>query len=206
MKIQSIVAKKNSSNCFINFYNVEEPLIISMDLVLKYKLKKELFIESEKIQKILDEQNKIDAKQTSYNYAAYKPRTEFEVRKKLISKKFSEQNIELAIKFLREFDMIDDKKYAENYVRNYFVRKSSGKTKLINDLISKGIDRSLANKIVIAHYPNDKHQEIIKSATEKKLRTISYKPVDKQKKSLESYLLRQGFDWNSIKSVLSEYF
>ena len=56
------------------------------------------------------------------------------------------------------------------------------------------------------YFPDNKTMDLAKKASEKKLRTISYKPIDKQKKSLISFLQRQGFKWNIIKEILDSYF
>ena len=43
-------------------------------------------------------------------------------------------------------------------------------------------------------------------AAEKKLRMVSYKPVEKQRESLVRYLQVNGFSWDIIKNVLIEVF
>jgi regulatory protein len=204
-KITKIVAKKRSSNCYVHFDDLDV-CVLSTDIILKYSLAKNVDIPQEAWEKILLEQELINAKQTAYNYAAYKPRTEYQVKNRLRERGFDYKLIEEAIEFIRKFDLLDDIRFANNFARNYLKRKPSGEIKLKFELIHKGVNRDLAEKVAREVYTEEDPLEQALLAADKKLRSISYKPLEKQQTALINKLKTLGFDWGTIKKVLEKHF
>ena len=179
---------------------------ISTDLVLKYGLAKNVNLEDERKKEIDKEQRIIDAKQTAYNYASYKPRTITQIKEKLKLKEFSQSETELALKFLKDFNLIDDEKFAKDFINSFLKKKPSGKQRLSQELYQKGVPKDIIESSIEKHFPEEDKYELAIKACEKKLRTISNKTSDKQKTSLISYLQRQGFDWQVIKAMTNHFF
>ena len=173
---------------------------------MKYKLQKNQSLSQKELDKILAEQNLIDCKQAAYYYASYKPRTEQQVIEKLKQKKFAPTEIKQAIVFLYEFNLLDDKRFAENYIRNTLRRKPAGKFKLSADLRQKGIDKDTATAAVEKVFPHEDTLKLAMEATSKKMRLIAGKEKSKQKTSLISFLNNRGFDWDTIKQVIENKF
>ena len=115
--ITSIVQRKNSSKCKI-FFNDESSIECSLDLIIKYRLVKNSIIDEKLENAILKEQNIFDIKQTALNYASYKPRTNFQVKNKLKEKGFNSSEIQIAIDFLTEFNLLNDEKYAKIFIKD----------------------------------------------------------------------------------------
>lgn len=201
--ITSIAVTKNGKNCDI-FINGNLWITTSSDLVLKYKLNKDLEL-TENLENILIKEHRTyQVKQSAYNFAAFKPRTEKQVREKLNILKFSNEEIEKGILFLKEFRMLDDEKYAFTFSKEYNKRKNVGKSKLIEELIKRGIDKVLAKKAADDSYDDSASKEIALRTASKKLKTLSSLQKKDQKNKLIAYLRRQGFEWDSIKYVLQE--
>lgn len=198
------ILKKNSTKCFVKLDN-ENEYIFTTDIVLEFKLFKGMHIDETLLETIKNKQSLIDAKQYAYNFAAYKPRTEAQVLAKLDEKHFSKEIQFQVLEFLKEFKLIDDEKFAENFIINYLKFKGAGKIKLRLELKKRGIKSEYIEKALIINFPDD-DDEIIKKSAEKYLNKISYKPQEKQISSLRNYLLRQGFSYNSINSIISIYF
>lgn len=203
--IATILQKKKSSKCKIIFDD-DTSIECSLDLVMKYSLGKKEIIDAELETKILNEQRIFDIKQTAINYASYKPRTTYQVRKKLKEKNFNPSEIKIAIDFLKEFNLLDDKKFAQTFIKDYLQRKPCGKNKLRQELYKRGIQKDLIEESIDKFFPDNKTTDLAIKAAKKKMRSISYKPIDKQKKSLISFLQRQGFQWEIIKEIVKSYF
>lgn len=196
--------KKSNSKCLVEISD-DYAVVISTDLVLEYKLHKGMQIDEDTLGSILERQNNIDAKQTAYNYIAYKPRTESQVRTKLKEKSFPKEAIDKSIEFLYEFKYLDDEKYALDFVRNYLNLKGAGKIKLAVELKKRGISQELINNAIQTHFPEDAAVLAMDTANAY-LKKISYKTMDKQKNSLRNFLLRQGFEYNTINTTMNELF
>ncbi len=204
MKIKKI-EKKSGSKCRIIFSN-DESFDCSLDIIMKYGLGADDELDNEQLRNIESEQRIYDVKQIAYNYASYKPRTERQVIDKLKKKNFTADEIDIALKFLYEFKMLDDVKFAENFTKELLNRKPVSKIKLITELRKRGIDKDLAENTVESLYPEEKEFDIAMQSAEKKLKTIKNKPPVKQKQAVFIYLQRQGFSFDSIRKVIDDLF
>jgi regulatory protein len=196
--IHSIQKKRYSQDCFVNFKN-SDSIIIAMDIALKNSLKKDMAISDSFLKTLLAENRQIKIKQIAYKYANYKPRTEQQVIQRLRQHDFSDEDINQALAFLREFNLINDEKYAKNFLEELMKRKPSGKKAVIAELLKKGINKEICEDTVAKYYPNDDPIDLALKAAEKKMRMLRNKEPDKQKQSLINFLQRKGFDWETIK-------
>ncbi len=204
MKIRSIKRTKYN-NCYTIFENGEE-LSFSMDITVKYKLKVGLEIDDSLFQDMCDEQNVINAKRKAHNFISYRPRSELEVRRKLKDLEYNQEVIENTIDFLYAFDYLNDEKFAMLFAKDHLKRKPAGKQKIRQELNQKGIDEDVTNKTIAILFEENDPEYFIRQAADKKLRQVSYKPIEKQKTAVINYLLRQGFGYAEIKHVLIELF
>jgi len=129
-----------------------------------------------------------------------------QVREKLRGKGFEKEQINQAVKFLYEFDLLDDERFAAGYVQNILNRKAVGKFKISQNLIKKGISKDIIDEAIKKYYPHNDTLDIAFKAAAKKMRLISNKEKSKQKNSLISFLKGQGFDWDTIKQVSEKLF
>jgi OmpA-OmpF porin, OOP family len=201
IKINSISSKRYSSNCYINFSD-GNTLECSSDLVLKYNLSPDSVIPLSIIDIIQKEQRIFNIKQSAYQFASYKKRTKKQVSQRLAQKGYSDSEIRLGLEFLIEFNLIDDKEFAHLYVRDNVQRRPVSQNRLLSEMIQKGIPKELALEAIKENYPTENKLEIAKESIEKKIKTISHKPKDKQKKLIIAHLQRQGFDWDTIKQAI----
>ncbi|ROL61904.1 hypothetical protein D9V86_03415 [Bacteroidetes/Chlorobi group bacterium ChocPot_Mid] len=203
-KITSIAVAKNGKSCDI-FVNGELWITTSSDLVLKYKLSKGILLNSTLESILTKEHRNYEVKQTAYNFAAFKPRTEKQVREKLNMKGFSKDEQEKAILFLREFRLLDDEKYAFTFSKEYLNRKNVGKSRLVDELIKRGIEKDLAKKAADTSYDDLSSNDVVLRTALKKMKVMSNLSKKEKKNKLIAYLRRQGFEWDSIKFVLQEF-
>ena len=89
---------------------------------------------------------------------------------------------------------ISDEKFAAFWIENRNLRKGSSKRKLSAELSAKGVDRQISDKYLL-ETERDDSTELQKIITKKQPRY-----ADNQK--FMSYLARQGFSYDDIKSAL----
>lgn len=193
------------NQCNVIFSNNEE-ITLDIDIVLEFQLSSGMVISEDIFNKIITRQNTINANKTAYNYASYKPRTESEVRRKLMEKDFSETEIQTAILQLYKFNLLNDDKYITMFVESFLLKQSAGYKKIYVELIKRGIDQEKAESFLINYFDNTDVLSLAKKAANKKINQISYKPKEKQKRAVNDYLIRQGFDYNIVNQVISELF
>lgn len=203
MIIESLVVKKNSSNCFIKIDDARQ-FTFSMDLVLKYQLNKGKELSESVLNILCDEQDAINAKQVAYNYVAYKPRTEMQVLTKLKDKNYADRYIFSAIEHLKKLNLLDDRKFAFGFATEYSTRNKAGKYRVYNELKRRGISDDLANEAIDASFDKIDELELARSAATKKLRLLEGKPRDKKYRSLRDFLLRKGFNSEIVRNIVNQ--
>jgi len=96
---------------------------------------------------------------------------------------------------LVEKGYIDDEKFAAFWIENRNLRKGSSKRKLSAELSAKGVDRAIIERLLVETDRTDP-SELQKIIAKKRSRY-----EDEQK--FMSYLARQGFSYDDIKSALN---
>ena len=94
---------------------------------------------------------------------------------------------------LKERGHIDDKKFAQFWVDNRMLSKGVSQRRLRQELSKKGVALEIINEVLCSSDRSD-DQELQKM--------ISKKRTKYTKEKLISYLVRQGFNYNDIKSAL----
>lgn len=128
---------------------------------------------------------------------ARRARSEWELRDYLKRKDYQSAAIEKTIQRLEKRGYVDDKAFAESWVNSRRLLKATSKRKLQLELRQKHIDGDIISD-VLAEDETDE-QQVLKELMAKKRSQSRYQ--DDQK--LMAYLLRQGFNYEDVKSILS---
>ena len=96
---------------------------------------------------------------------------------------------------LVEKGYLDDEKFATFWIENRNLRKGSSKRKLSAELSAKGVDRAVIERLLVETDRTD--QSELQKIIEKK------RPRYDDDQKFMSYLARQGFSYDDIKSALN---
>jgi len=136
-----------------------------------------------------------DALAIALHFLKFRPRSEFEIRQKLLSKKISEQEIDDTIRVLKRNKLLDDAEFAKMYVRDRNRFKPSGSYLLKMELKRLGIsDQEIENALA-----EQDEEALAREALASKHR---YRDTDFTKQA--HFLQRRGFSTNIIYKVLKE--
>ena len=130
-----------------------------------------------------------------------RPRSIKETRDHLRLKRFqnhldyTDDDIEQIITKLTAKNYLDDRQFAEWFIENRFVKKGVSRRRLEQELVAKGIDRSLITES-LADSSRDEATEIKKVITKKSSRYDADK--------LLAYLVRQGFSYELSRELIAE--
>ncbi|HYF03040.1 MAG TPA: regulatory protein RecX [Patescibacteria group bacterium] len=203
--VTAIVQKGNSNRCLIYVDGI--PAVNCLyDIILQNNVFKGKIVTDEFLQSLRDEQRIVKLKQKALSFATYKPRTEYQVRQRMLEKEFTEDEALIAINFLKEFGYLNDENFAKMFVGDYLLKKPAAEKKVFQELKKRGVAEGIIEKALKENFPKDETFNMALKAAEKKLRMVSYKPVEKQRESLVRYLQVNGFSWDVIKNVLIEVF
>lgn len=156
----------------------------------------------------------------AFHFLSYRPRSEKEIRDKLLMKKAPQDILERVIASLKENNFLDDRKYARWFMENRLRFNPKGLRIIKMELKQKGVDREIIDEAIkILESTRDENQEdpstslsektsvdfeSAKKLVEKKL--PRYKDLEKQQiyQKLGAFLARRGFGWDIIKKSIDD--
>ena len=129
-------------------------------------------------------------------------RTEKGLRQKLLAS-YPEKVAEEALAYVKSFGYVDDRRYAENFIR--FRCQSKSRLQILQELQRKGVDRETALQAweEVSAMEELDERGLLRSLVRKK-----YPPGSRldegQMRRLQGYLARRGFSWEDISAVLAQ--
>ena len=134
-----------------------------------------------------------DSLAIALHFLKFRPRTVFEIQKKLTSKNIDEQEIAKVITVLKKNKLLDDKNFAKMYVRDRNLLKPTGTFLLKLELRKLGI----SDQDIDTALEGQDDEILAKQALESKSR---YRTADFNKQA--AFLQRRGFSPSVIYKIL----
>ena len=119
---------------------------------------------------------------------------------KLVKKGMDKTDVDEALDHLETVGYLDDYRFAGAWLRTRYVSHAEGRTKLLSELLSRGVDPDAAKKALDDFFSVHSQPEICRRAVRKYLRTHR----DAEEERLYASLVRLGFTYGQIKSALSD--
>ena len=198
MTITKITTQKKNSSRYSIYIDGEYSFSLS-DLALleaKIAVGQELSVEEVKS---LQESSELDKfYQRILNLLSLRSRSEYEIRTYLKKHNCPTDQADIILNKLSEKKYINDLAFSISWIQNRQLLRPSSKTKLINELKIKGINKEIISQAFEETQPDE--IESLKVIVEKKRKLTRFQ--DNQK--LMQYLIRQGFHYSEIKNVLTD--
>ena len=202
-KISKIEIQKNNKNR-VNIY-IEDEYVFSCatELIYKRKLSINESIDLEYIKSVVEEDNFIKAKTDALRAIEKTLKTEKEITDKLSKKGYDLDIIKRVIEFLKEYEFLNDSKYAEMYIKDKL--NSSGRNKIIYTLRSKGIDKNIISNCFSQVDKSDEQESAFLLAS-KKYNLLINREKDKKKlyQKLVQFLSSKGYEWEVISGIVDK--
>jgi regulatory protein len=121
-------------------------------------------------------------------------RTEEELRRGLAQRKFPQPIIATALDRLREKGLIDDRRYARDYVRTQGERRGVGPAALRAKLVQLGVASSVVDEALAVEMPDERQRDIAETVARKRLPRLRTGEGDSRRSRLYAAIVRRGFD------------
>lgn len=127
-------------------------------------------------------------------------KTEAWMRRKLSDGGYPQEAADYVMDFLKEYRFIDDRAYAESYVRSYREKKSL--RQIVCDLKQKGVCKEDIEEACSLCQVDDARSagELLRKKAKGK-RELTYE----EKRRLSAYLGRRGYSYETISQVMREF-
>lgn len=143
---------------------------------------------------------------SAYRYAQlllkYRPRSEFEIRTRLLRRHYDKSEIEDVISKLKKLDLLDDASFAKFWIQYRLSSNPRSKFLLKIELKKKGVSEKLIENAFELRTDLDE-RALAYSLAQKKYRILKRESdLIKKKRRLYSYLQRRGFKYSLSKEVI----
>ncbi|MGQ9455375.1 MAG: regulatory protein RecX [Armatimonadota bacterium] len=172
------------------------------DVVTALNLSVGQHFDHEQLQKLVKAETFRKAYEGALKLLAYRDRSISEIRKRLLSADFPEDVVDEVVSRLSNEGMLDDKKFSQEWVSSRATSKPMGKTRLVWELRSKGVDTDIIEE-VLNDFDDDTELMLARSAAQDKFRRVNREDPSFRTR-LTSFLMRRGFDWDVIRRVVDE--
>ena len=126
------------------------------------------------------------------------PKTEKELRIKLLEKHYTEEEIEKAVQYLKSQWWLDDKRFTEMYIESELIKKWKPLIVVKNTLLSKWVDSNIVNQLI-----DEKFKEIAEWIINKLIQEIvKMKQKWKEWFDIIQTLMRRGYSLKFIKKAI----
>lgn len=156
-------------------------------------------ISDEKIAQLKADDEREAAYQRAVNYLSYRLRTETEIRKNLRKHDVSEEVIENVIDRLQRSGLVDDARFALNWVENRSEMRPRGRRALSYELRQKGVNSKIIQQVVDS-IDEDELAYQAASLRYRKLRNLEFQDF---RKKMYSHLAQRGFNYESAAQAIS---
>ncbi|MEY8764404.1 MULTISPECIES: recombination regulator RecX [Clostridium] len=175
----------------------------NLELVYTFDITKGKIVDVEYLKGIVDENNYMKCKNSALTILDRTYKTEKQMRDKLAEKQYDDGTISKVIDFLKKYKFIDDSKFVELYIKEKI--DFQGRNKIKYSLLKKGIGENILNEklnSIDSHF----EEKAALNMAQKKYASIlkSENSVKKIYKKLGDYLIRKGYDFSMVKSVLGK--
>ena len=128
--------EKNKKRCNL-FLDGEFYAGVSMEIVLKYRLKVGQDVSAEILKELISESERAEALNKAVDYISNRLKTKRELKDYLIRKGYAEEVVWYCIDKLKEYNYINDEEYSRRYIES--TAKNQGKNLTQYKLMMKGV-------------------------------------------------------------------
>jgi regulatory protein len=204
-KIMQIEFRRRKPQRFIVHFDDDRVHTFSPETALKYGFSLEKDFEDEVFIKILEEDSIRRAKDQALSYLEIRSHSKKELFLKLMKKGYQKKTIDSTLEQLEDVGLIDDNKFAVQYIESELMLRPCGKNLIKSKLYQKGLREENVEPLLKEFYQKYDERSIALKTAQKFYNTHKYLPdSSKKKEKLTRHLFSRGFDWEIIDYVFQK--
>ncbi len=200
-KITKMERQKYKNSRVSVFVDDEYAFSLTDEAVIEYGLSVGKDVNTLPLEEIYIEDQYKQALSSAFNHMSRSEKSEKQIKDFLI-KKFSEDITERVINRLKELNYLDDYNFAKNFAES---SKNSGVNAIKMKLKTRGVSDEIINS-VLEEFSEKEQLEKAVELTKKQLPKYSKYELYDQKRKINDFLYRKGFQWDVIKSAIERVF
>lgn len=144
-----------------------------------------------------------EALERGLKFLSYRPRSEAEVRRKLIQLGFPHKSIETALEKLRSLNLLDDEVFARGWTWGRVEDRGYGPLRIERELQQKGIAKSLTTQIVRETFGQEEGKQRAKRLLERRFKGKDLSDLKVLRRAV-AFLQRRGYRNSVIAEIVKQ--
>lgn len=165
----------------------------SDEVVYRFGLHKGMELDDARRREIEDYDNRVQAKLAAERLVGTRMRSEKELRQRLREKEYPPDIIDETIATFTRIGLIDDRAFAEAFVRDRLRMRPRAAALLRRELRQRGVAPDIIDAVLAAHFEEESEEDLARRMAESYLRAHPRLETLVLKRRLAGYLQRKGF-------------
>lgn len=197
-KISAFIQNPDKNGLVDVYADGELIITLTEDAVIEAGLFVGMDIDAEALSHIEYSNLLVKAKQKAYNYLSYGDMSAATLKRKLVMAGFDEFVADDCVMAMAQAGYVDDVRYAQLFANYLATVKNYGQRRIMQELLAKGVAKDIADEVIGA-LDVDYFESVKKHIPAQ----IDFSDK-KQLSRLINSLLRRGFDYDTVRSVISQ--
>jgi len=195
------IVQKGKNDVTIYFDN-DSILFLAVEVFLKSGLKKGDDISEDRFSFLIEQNKLFHIKQRAFRLLGRRHHATSELKRKLWNKDYEQKLIDEVIEDLQKKGYLDDKEFIRVFVAEKSKSKNWSTKKIKNELLKRGIDLKLIDKMLSRQTIESDFENAMKLA-KKKYEMLLKRNLERKdlRNKLSAYLFSKGFEYDLIKEV-----
>jgi regulatory protein len=202
-KITQISVQKKNPHRRSVFLDGEFAFGLNEEIVAKYDLQVDSQLEDADLLEILQKEETLKAKDAALNYLSVRARSRKEIVDKLTQKGYDKDIVAQVTDDLEEVGLVNDSEFSRAWVKERLHIRPRGRRMLGQELWQKGIAKEVAEKAIQEAFEKVDEGQLAIELLKKRLSRYQGLDKNKAKRRMTDFLLRRGFDWETVKEALT---
>jgi regulatory protein len=195
------IIQKGKKDVTIQFEE-DKFLILALEVFLKSGVRKGDEISDDRFSSLIEENKLYHIKQKAFRLLGRRQHSSSELRRKLWSKDYEQKLIDQVIDDLTKSGYLNDSDFIRAFVAEKSKTKNWSRKKIINEMIKRGLNQNLVDKI-LSEQPNESDFESAMKAARKKYELLAKRNLEPKelRNKLSAYLFSKGFEYDLVKEA-----
>lgn len=182
----------------------QNKLYVCEDTIVHFFLSVDKIIEDDELLEIQRFDQFAQGKSLALYFLSFKMRTAYEVKKYLQEHEINSEQIEEILTVLSENHLVNDRVYAENFIRGKISMASAGPYQIKQKLGLKGIPNELSDEVISEIYTEEDQIDVAYKLAEKLVRSSGHRlTLHQLQQKIIQHLMNKGFNY-SVSSIALE--
>lgn len=204
MKITKIEPQKRNRKRMSVYIDGAFAFGVDMEVAYVCGLKEGLEVDKEWIDAVVQKEELLRAQNYALNLLSFRARSEKEIAERMAQKGYEPFIIDKTIAYLKEQGYINDKAFAEAFIKDKSELNGYGRNRIRWELYKKGVSRELVDELLEEVVTPDEEYEKAKMLAERKMKLWQKDPKPVQYRKLSGLLARKGYPFDLVSKVARE--